>query len=70
MENPAIQPSSVPPSVSSSSSSSESVIEKAKVLIAALNLISRNLPLPPDVFRAVSEIYNGQNEEEGKDSVC
>ncbi|XP_078167535.1 putative ATP-dependent DNA helicase CHR719 isoform X1 [Carex rostrata] len=68
VENPAIHPSSVPPSISSSSSSSESVIEKAKVLIAALNLISRNLPLPPDVFRAVSEIYNGQNEEEGKDS--
>lgn len=70
MENPSIHPSSVPPSISTATSS-ESVIEKAKVLIGALNLISRNLPLPPDVFRAVSEIYHGQNEEEeGENSVC
>ncbi|KAJ3708494.1 hypothetical protein LUZ61_012199 [Rhynchospora tenuis] len=67
VENPSIQPSSAPPSISpspSSSSSTESVIEKAKVLISALNLISRNLPLPPDVLHAVSEIYRGQDEEE------
>jgi hypothetical protein len=68
VENPAIHPSSVPPSISATSAS-ESVIEKANVLIGALNLISRNLPLPPDP--AVSEIYHGQNdEEEGEDSVC
>lgn len=32
-------------------------IEKTKTLICALNLLSRNLPLPPDVFDAVSSIY-------------
>lgn len=31
--------------------------EKTKTLIGALNLVSRNLPLPPDVFNAISEIY-------------
>ncbi|XP_072975768.1 probable ATP-dependent DNA helicase CHR719 [Typha angustifolia] len=34
------------------------VAEKAKTLIGALNLISRNLPLPPDVLNAVSSIYH------------
>ncbi|KAG0485560.1 hypothetical protein HPP92_009639 [Vanilla planifolia] len=32
-------------------------VEKTKTLIGALNLLSRNLPLPPDVFRAISSIY-------------
>ncbi|KAJ3669650.1 hypothetical protein LUZ60_011600 [Juncus effusus] len=58
MENPSVQPSFP-------SSSSESVIDKAKILIGALNLISRNLPLPPDVLRAVGEIYHGETGEEG-----
>ncbi|XP_010941745.1 probable ATP-dependent DNA helicase CHR12 [Elaeis guineensis] len=47
-------------------------IEKTKTLIGALNLLSRNLPLPPDVFDAVSSIYhdggrhaaNDEEEEE------
>ncbi|XP_008807276.2 probable ATP-dependent DNA helicase CHR12 isoform X2 [Phoenix dactylifera] len=44
-------------------------IEKTKTLIGALNLLSRNLPLPPDVFDAVSSIYHdggrhAANEEE------
>jgi hypothetical protein len=70
VENSAIHPSSAPPSFSATASC-ESVIEKAKVLIGALNLISRNLPLPPEVFCAVSEIFHGQDEEEeGEDSVC
>ncbi|KAK8943780.1 Chromatin structure-remodeling complex protein SYD [Platanthera guangdongensis] len=33
-------------------------VEKTKTLIGALNLISRNLPLPPDVFHIISSIYN------------
>ncbi|CAN6326662.1 unnamed protein product [Urochloa humidicola] len=32
-------------------------VEQARTLIGALNLLSRNLPLPPDVLRAVSSIY-------------
>ncbi|CAN4112776.1 unnamed protein product [Withania somnifera] len=35
----------------------ESQLEKTKTLICALNFLSRNLPLPPDVFDAVSSIY-------------
>lgn len=36
----------------------ESQLEKTKTLICALNFLSRNLPLPPDVFEAVSSIYH------------
>lgn len=32
-------------------------IDKTKTLICALNLLSRNLPLPPHLFDAVSCIY-------------
>jgi len=43
-------------------------VEQARTLIGALNLLSRNLPLPPDVLRAVSSIYHdggaGEEEEE------
>ncbi|KAI4369630.1 hypothetical protein MLD38_018052 [Melastoma candidum] len=42
-------------------------VEKAKSLICALGLISRNLPLPPDLFGAVSSIYEesgGKEDEE------
>ncbi|KAL5981076.1 putative ATP-dependent DNA helicase chr12 [Asimina triloba] len=37
-------------------------MQKTKALICALNLISRNLPLPPDVFDAVSSIYHDGDE--------
>ncbi|KAI4317782.1 hypothetical protein L6164_025624 [Bauhinia variegata] len=33
--------------------------QKTKTLICALNLVSRNLPLPPDLFHTVSSIYHG-----------
>nr|AQX44099.1 hypothetical protein [Dendrobium officinale] len=39
--------------------------EKTKTLIGALNLISRNLPLPPDVFHAISSIYNNDAAADG-----
>ncbi|KAL6970393.1 hypothetical protein U1Q18_030093 [Sarracenia purpurea var. burkii] len=38
-------------------------LEKTKTLICALNLLSRNLPLPQDVFDAVSSIYRGCDDE-------
>ncbi|GAV85718.1 SNF2_N domain-containing protein/Helicase_C domain-containing protein [Cephalotus follicularis] len=34
-------------------------VDKAKSLICALNFVSRNLPIPPDVFDTVSSIYYG-----------
>ncbi|KAL8162208.1 hypothetical protein V2J09_013697 [Rumex salicifolius] len=37
--------------------------EKTKTLICALNLLSRNLPLPADVFASVSSIYHGGEGE-------
>ena len=40
-------------------------LEKTKTLICALNLLSRNLPLPQDVFDAVSSIYGGGGDSEG-----
>lgn len=44
-------------------------VEQARTLIAALNLLSRNLPLPPDVMRAVSSIYRdgGAGDEAGEE---
>ncbi|CAK9329073.1 unnamed protein product [Citrullus colocynthis] len=55
-------------------------LHSTKSLISALNLISRNLPLPPDLFEAVSSIYSAPHhqdptplidteEEEFRDSV-
>lgn len=44
----------VPPTVEEAGGA----VEQARTLIAALNLLSRNLPLPPDVMRAVSSIYH------------
>lgn len=39
-------------------------VDNTKSLISALNLVSRNLPLPPDLFHAVSSIYfDGQDAE-------
>ncbi|KAM2542212.1 hypothetical protein TB2_021671 [Malus domestica] len=40
-----------------SSSASLDHVHKTKSLICALNLLSRNLPLPPDLFDVVSSIY-------------
>ncbi|XAR54646.1 Nucleoplasmin ATPase [Bertholletia excelsa] len=40
-------------------------LEKTKTLICALNLLSRNLPLPQDVFDAVSSIYLASDDETG-----
>jgi SWI/SNF-related matrix-associated actin-dependent regulator of chromatin subfamily A protein 2/4 len=39
--------------------------EQARTLIGALNLLSRNLPLPPAVLRAVSSIYHDGEDEDG-----
>lgn len=43
-------------------SSSLDHVEKTKTLICALNFLSRNLPLPPDVFDTVSSIYHGVDD--------
>lgn len=40
-------------------------MEQARILIGALNLLSRNLPLPPAVLCAVSSIYNHGGEDAG-----
>ncbi|KAK4737983.1 hypothetical protein R3W88_001680 [Solanum pinnatisectum] len=37
---------------------SQDQLQKTKTLICALNFLSRNLPIPPDVFDAVSSIYH------------
>lgn len=37
-------------------------IHKTKTLICALNLVSRNLPLPPDLFDVVSSIYDSAQD--------
>ncbi|GAY42578.1 hypothetical protein CUMW_067990 [Citrus unshiu] len=37
-------------------------VERTKSLICALNFISRNLPVPPDVYDTVSSIYYGEQE--------
>ncbi|OEL32478.1 putative ATP-dependent DNA helicase CHR12 [Dichanthelium oligosanthes] len=57
-----------PPVVASAVEDAGGAVEQARTLIGALNLLSRNLPLPPDVMRAVSSIYHdggaGDKEEE------
>ncbi|KAF2285371.1 hypothetical protein GH714_003271 [Hevea brasiliensis] len=41
-------------------------LEKTTSLISALNLVSRDLPLPPDLFKTVYSIYSGaQNADNG-----
>ncbi|KAG5236528.1 ATP binding protein [Salix suchowensis] len=40
------------------SSSPEDHVQKTKSLISALNFVSRNLPLPPELFNTVSSIYS------------
>lgn len=42
----------------SSNSSETGDVEKTRTLICALNFLSRNLPLPQDVYDAVSSIYH------------
>ena len=37
-------------------------LQKAKSLICALNFVSRNLPLPPDLFEVVSSICYDEQE--------
>ncbi|KAJ4955644.1 hypothetical protein NE237_012427 [Protea cynaroides] len=39
-------------------------VQKTKTLICALNFISRNLPLPPEVFDTVSSIYLNEDYED------
>ncbi|KAL6607852.1 hypothetical protein ACP70R_040915 [Stipagrostis hirtigluma subsp. patula] len=42
-------------------------VEQARTLIGALNLLSRNLPLPPAVLRAVSSIYHDGGDGDGEE---
>ncbi|RAL44280.1 hypothetical protein DM860_015640 [Cuscuta australis] len=42
-------------------------VENTKTLICALNLLSRNLPLPQDVLDAVSSIFLAGEDEPGED---
>ncbi|KAM7485573.1 hypothetical protein LguiA_001582 [Lonicera macranthoides] len=49
------------------SHSSLNPIEKTKTLICALNLLSRNLPLPPHLFHAVSSIYHSPAGDDDND---
>nr|CAB3463895.1 unnamed protein product [Digitaria exilis] len=62
-----------PPVVHPAADEAGDAVEQARTLIGALNLLSRNLPLPPDVLRAVSSIYHDggagdaeEDEEEGE----
>ncbi|THF96564.1 hypothetical protein TEA_023219 [Camellia sinensis var. sinensis] len=43
-------------------------LEKTKTLICALNLLSRNHPLPQDVFDSVSSIYFSGGDNDGVDA--
>ncbi|XP_027164831.1 probable ATP-dependent DNA helicase CHR12 [Coffea eugenioides] len=51
-------PSEIHTDVNSGDNASGEEIEKTRTLICALNFLSRNLPLPQDVFDAVSSIYH------------
>ncbi|XP_077246989.1 SNF2/Brahma-type chromatin-remodeling protein CHR12 [Tasmannia lanceolata] len=42
-------------------------LQKTKTLICALNLISRNLPLPPEIFDTIFSIYNNTDSDEDAD---
>ncbi|KAL8209476.1 hypothetical protein R6Q57_006208 [Mikania cordata] len=46
------------------SSLPEHYLDDTKTLISALGFISRNLPLPPDVFDAVSSIYTADADDD------
>ncbi|KAE8771926.1 putative ATP-dependent DNA helicase CHR12 [Hordeum vulgare] len=54
-----------PPPVAAPEEAGGGDVEQARILIGALNLLSRNLPLPPAVLRAVSSIYNHGGEDAG-----
>nr|CAB3460189.1 unnamed protein product [Digitaria exilis] len=64
-----------PPVVAPAADEAGDAVEQARTLIGALNLLSRNLPLPPDVLRAVSSIYHdggagdAEEDEEGEGRV-
>ncbi|KNA18096.1 hypothetical protein SOVF_073890 isoform B [Spinacia oleracea] len=47
-----------------SSSSTLDHVQKTKTLFCALNLLSRDLPLPPEVFATVSSIYHGDGADD------
>ncbi|KAH7522353.1 hypothetical protein FEM48_Zijuj07G0129300 [Ziziphus jujuba var. spinosa] len=44
-------------------------VDNTKSLIKALNLVSRNLPLPPDLFDTVSSIYYNHEDDAIPDSL-
>ncbi|KAI3704102.1 hypothetical protein L1987_74315 [Smallanthus sonchifolius] len=46
-------------------SSSEDHLDDTKTLISALSFLSRNLPLPPHIFDAVSSIYTATADDDG-----
>ncbi|XP_044964193.1 probable ATP-dependent DNA helicase CHR719 [Hordeum vulgare subsp. vulgare] len=54
-----------PPPVAAPEEAGGGDVEQARILIGALNLLSRNLPLPPAVLCAVSSIYNHGGEDAG-----
>ncbi|KAL5201942.1 hypothetical protein ABZP36_012894 [Zizania latifolia] len=58
-----------PPPPAVAAEESAAAAEQARTLIGALNLLSRNLPLPPAVLHAVSSIYHGGGDasEEGEE---
>ncbi|RLM99720.1 putative ATP-dependent DNA helicase CHR12 isoform X2 [Panicum miliaceum] len=58
-----------PPASSSAVDEAGGAVEQARTLIGALNLLSRNLPLPPDVLRAVSSIYHDGGAGDGEGEV-
>ncbi|PUZ64003.1 hypothetical protein GQ55_3G109700 [Panicum hallii var. hallii] len=59
-----------PPASSSAVDEAGGSVEQARTLIGALNLLSRNLPLPPDVLRAVSSIYHDGGAGDGEGEVA
>lgn len=63
LENPPPPPTTTPLPPPPTTTLPDRVVDQAKTLISALNLISRNLPLPPDVLRAVSSIYHGGEDD-------
>ena len=48
----------------------EERIDDTKTLISALSFLSRNLPLPPDVFHAVNSIYSNGSDDDSLPVSC
>ncbi|KAG9143041.1 hypothetical protein Leryth_006297 [Lithospermum erythrorhizon] len=46
-----------------SAAADNTALDNTRTLICALNFISRNLPLPKEVFDAVSDIYHNNNDD-------